>query len=929
MLANAEALANATVMVLNLENPPAENEIDLVLDRMAMALGAPPEVKAEARRLLHARFEIRMDLGKTLIDEGHEPWLDKRRAEISPFYWNRYKQLLLRGDPPKIRGWNPLVLTTLDRATDNLLDLLGNPLEKGTWKRRGLVMGDVQSGKTASYAALMCKAADAGYRMIILLTGTLENVRRQTQERLDAAFVGFDSRDYLGRGALQRKRHIGVGTIDSQRDGVVFTSSEHDFRKNAASALNISLRTVNEPVLVVSKKHKSVLERLTTWLRVHNAGRDGMIDVPLLLIDDEADNASINTRGPDNPTSINAAIRDLLRTFRRSTYVGFTATPFANIFIDPHASTDLLDDDLFPADFIHVLEAPNNYVGMQSLFSPLDSTNEGQEAPYSPIIAVEDAAHWIDPGAKSAARPDGLPESLREAVRTFLLTCAIRDLREEQGFPGGGGGIHRSMLVNVTQYTDVQNHIANELHLELERIRQAIRLHGALEPQRAAKQSQDIAELEETFGKRLAHSGQRWGAVLKRLHTAISPVRVQPVNASTGAKSLDYRIVEEPPGLRVIAVGGNSLSRGLTLEGLSTSYFLRNSRAYDTLLQMGRWFGYREGYGDLCRVWMTEEAEGWYRHIAHATGELKWEFNKMARRGATPIEFGLRVRRHEGALLITARNKMSSGLDVEVATHEISLTGRLIESSRLYSDRQRNERNFARVEELFERLRLTMGEPQPSPFGGALRWTDVPADVVADFLEGFTVHPLNHDFQGDSIAEFLRSAEAEGDEAVRRWTIALLTSGEADPVTLRGLGGYKVATTKRIVKPNPEMHSLLVSGRSARLGGRSDVRHGLDPDNMPPGAPTEEAMRDAMHNPLLIPYLLRGDIRATASSERKPYLNHMVLPAVGLHFPGAVSETITSRTVKYRLNRIAQKEFFGDEMEGDDDARSEDLDAEY
>ena len=667
MMASAEQLANATVMVLTLDPPPAEAEIDAVLDRMAAAFAATPEAKEEARRVLHARFAIRMDLGQTLVgDDPHVPWLDARRASIDPFYWDRYKQLLLRG------GWPPLVLATLDRASDELLDLLGDPSKEETWKRRGLVVGDVQSGKTASYAGLMCKAADAGYRMIVLLTGTLENVRRQTQERLDAGFVGFDSRDYLGKGALQQKRHIGVGLIDGRRDGVVFTSSDHDFRKNAASALNISLNAVNEPVLVVTKKNRGILDRLTTWLRVHNADRDDKIDVPMLLIDDEADNASVNTRDPQNPTSINTAIRSLLELFRRSTYVGFTATPFANIFIEPDTTDEMLGDDLFPRDFIHVLEPPGNYIGMQSLFPPLDVDDEADENA-GPIETIDDADDWLPPALRGNAEPDGLPGTLRTALRAFLLTCAIRDLREEQGFPGGGGGIHRSMLVNVSQYTAVQDRVANELHVELEKIRQAVRLHGALPHEQAALQSPDIGELHDTFSELFNHSGQKWPDVLRRLHDAIAPVRVQAVNQRTGARSLDYRAVDEAPGVRVIAIGGNSLSRGLTLEGLSTSYFLRNSRAYDTLLQMGRWFGYREGYGDLCRLWMTDEAQGWYRHITEATAELKRDFSRMRRRQATPMEFGLRVRLHPDTLLITARNKMASGMDIAVATHDVSL----------------------------------------------------------------------------------------------------------------------------------------------------------------------------------------------------------------------------------------------------------------
>jgi hypothetical protein len=224
--ASPDGLAAAVVNMLSLDPPPSEADIDNVLGRIAAAFGASPEIALEARRLLHARFAIRMDRGETLTgNDEHAPWLDARRGSIEPFYWNRYRELLVRA------GWSPLVAATLDRSTDELLDLMGDPVNTIPWKRRGLVVGDVQSGKTASYAALICKAADAGYKMVILLTGTLENVRRQTQERLDAAFIGFDSRDFLDSAQARHKRHIGVGLIDGRRDGAVFTSRERDFRK--------------------------------------------------------------------------------------------------------------------------------------------------------------------------------------------------------------------------------------------------------------------------------------------------------------------------------------------------------------------------------------------------------------------------------------------------------------------------------------------------------------------------------------------------------------------------------------------------------------------------------------------------------------------------------------------------------------------------
>lgn len=919
-----DKLADAVVSMLQLHPPPAEEEIDAVLQRMAQAFSATSEVAEETRRLLHARFEIRMDLGETLTgDDEHQFWLDGRRSQIDPFYWSRYRQLLLRN------SWPPLVMTTLDRTTDELLDLLGDPSGLGTWKRRGLVMGDVQSGKTASYAALMCKAADAGYKMIILLTGTLENVRRQTQERLDEAFIGFDSRDFLGgSGPIRQKSHIGVGRIDGRRDGVVFTSRDHDFRKQAASALNISLSSVQEPVLVVSKKNKAVLDRLAAWLRARNVDRDGRIDLPLLLIDDEADNASVNTKlDPMRTTTINGAIRDLLGLFRRSSYVGFTATPFANIFIDPDSSNEWFGDDLFPRDFIHVLKPPDNYVGMSKLFGTAEVLPDGEVVTSGGVIrTVTDAEDWLPVGHRSTDEPGELPESLKTAIRTFLLSCAIRDLRGSKG-----GGIHRSMLVNVTHFTAVQNKIADAIHLELEEIRRAVRMHGALPADDASAQSPGISALAITFEEEFADTEVTWPEVLKVLLEAIAPVRVQAVNATTGAKSLDYTIADQFPGVRVIAVGGNTLSRGLTLEGLCVSYFLRRSRAYDTLLQMGRWFGYRRGYEDLCRLWMTEEAEGWYRHIAEATAELKDDFARMKRRGATPILFGLRVRRDTDTLLITARNKMASGLDVDIR-RDVSLVGTGVESARLYCDRRRNGANLAATDRLFAELNRLIGEPEESEWGGAWRWKGVPAAVIANYLDDFAVHPLNYAFQPDSIAEFLRKGIAAGDAPT--WTVALPNAGKAEELTLPSLPGRPVRTGSRHVKFNAADNSLLVSGRSARVGGKSDLRHGLSHAETDGQNLGEPAMRERMSAPLLLIFLLRGFERGPSTRDadgrmqkgpKSDFRDGMVLPAIALHFSGVYDDSNSGPIVSYRLNRVAQRELFGSE-ELDDSAPDDDLD---
>ena len=920
--------------MLRLEPPPSEADIDAALNRMAAAFGATLETTQEARRLLHARFAIRMDLGETLVGtDEHVPWLDARRASIDPFYWTRYRELLVRG------GWSPLVAATLDRSTDELLGLLGDPDSKADWKRRGLVVGDVQSGKTASYAALICKAADANYKMIILLTGTLENVRRQTQERLDAAFVGFDSRDSLGDASIKHKRLIGAGLINGRRNGIVFTSRDRDFRKNS---ITLSLESVREPVLVVSKKNKGVLNRLATWLRSRNADQDGKIDLPLLLIDDEADNASINTKlDPSDTTAINRAIRDLLGLFRRSSYVGFTATPFANIFVDPVSSDDMLGDDLFPRDFIHVLEPPTNYVGMSTLFPRVDPESVGSTFAESDtfIRTIDDADDWLASGHKKEAEPDGLPPSLLSALQSFLLASAIRDLRAQDGEPGRGGGIHRSMLVNVSRFTAVQNRVAALLHVQLDDIRREVRLHGAMPPQKAASQSSEIAALERVFLEEFASSGKTWPEVLATLHNAIAPIKVQPVNQGTGAASLDYSLMDKPPGVRVIAVGGNSLSRGLTLEGLSTSYFLRNAKAYDTLLQMGRWFGYRDGYPELCRLWLTEEADGWYRHVTEATAELKRDFARMKRRKATPREFGLRVRTHPDTLIITARNKMATGIDV-VGERDISFMGRMIETARLYSDRSRNEENLKIADDFMRRLVAEKGRPEMSPHGGAVLWSNVDAGQVADLLDAFLVHPLNFDFQGDVIADFLRKSAQEGAGLLSHWTVALLTTGDAGEATFATFPEGNVQAKKRQVRPNRDDGSLLVSGKSARVGSNRDVRHGLSlelatqiieaerKEHSERRQVPEDAFRSAMTCPLLLIYPLRGIERAAGGeggSERY-FRDGLLLPALGLHFPGTKDADAPKHLVRYRLNRVAQAELLPADVEDEGEEADPDAD---
>lgn len=418
MADNATLIENAVLVSLSPDRLPQEEEVLEIAGRMRAVF---PILDSEFERLmrrLYARFTIRMNMGIALVDHGHVPWLSARKPDIDPFYWSRFEVWLKR------KSWPPLVVSTLDRVSDEILDLIGNPIRPAPWARRGLVVGDVQSGKTASYTALACKAADAGYRLIVLLTGTLENLRRQTQERLDEGFVGLDSSEFLQQQGRGRNRTVGVGLIDSRRTAGVFTSRSKDFNKTLLNALGFRLDIFNEPVLVVIKKNKRILRNLEQWLRGYNADHNGKIDAPLLLIDDEADFASINTNAQDSdPTSINEAIRSVLQLFTRSSYIGFTATPFANIFVDPETEDEMLGHDLFPRDFIYCLDPPSNYMGPLAIFD--------EETGFDMLRIIEDADLSFPPRHKSTHVVDSLPGSLREAVLSFIIATSIRDLREK------------------------------------------------------------------------------------------------------------------------------------------------------------------------------------------------------------------------------------------------------------------------------------------------------------------------------------------------------------------------------------------------------------------------------------------------------------------------------------------------------------------
>ena len=774
------------------------------------------------------RFSLWIGRDATLSNnEGHKDWLTPA-LKRDWRYWQRYREWLERKLSPK-------AVDALDRSTDSVLSLLENPLREGSWDRRGLVVGHVQSGKTSHYSGLICKAADAGYKIIIVLAGLHNNLRAQTQLRLDEAFLGYRTSAIDGDALVL----TGVGEIDSDQsirpNYATNRTEKGDFSTRIAR--NLGITPEQRPWLFVVKKNKTVLTRLLGWIRNFVADatdrktrRPVVTRLPLLLIDDEADHASVDTKEipfdengkPDEehePTAINRLVRRILHSFSRSAYVGYTATPFANIFIHEQGRTLEEGADLFPEAFILSLAAPSDYVGPAKVFGRRSENGRSGGLPL--VRHVTDFAQWMPTGHKNGHVPrhEGeyeLPPSLNEAINAFLLSCALRQLR-------GQGREHCSMLVHVTRFVSVQYAVHAQVEEQLRQIRQRLERRIGHQPVIAALRSlwsQDFApvtaRMTEEFPDLDRHRALRWEQVEAAVTEVVGDIQVRMING-TAKDALDYADHEET-SLKVIAIGGDKLARGLTLEGLTTSYFLRASKMYDTLMQMGRWFGYRPGYIDLCRLYTTDDLVEWFEHIGNASEELREEFDFMAASAATPREYGLKVQSHP-VLMVTSRLKMRTAQNLA-----LSFSGNLLETVTFHREPHILERNLDAAGRLLARLGKSRSDPKQVRNGrdqvweGSHLWEEVDAADVIDFLEAYRSHPEAHKVNSDLLAEFIRSLVRENE--LTGWTVALIGGG-------RGKGG----------------HHVFHEGVAVRMLGRT--AHGRHPDRYSIGrlmSPRDEAI---------------------------------------------------------------------------------------
>jgi len=877
------------------------------------------------------------------LSEDVEPWLNNEKANINPELWNRYKLYMSKNDPS-------FPVNDLDDFTDKILDKCVNPKKQASWDRRGMVVGHVQSGKTSNYVGLINKATDAGYKVIIIIAGTISSLRRQTQERIDSGYIGRNSSAFIRE---KENKIVGVGNYTVGTDIYSLTSAyyksgdEGDFNQAIAKRLNIPIG--RNPVVLVIKKNKSILENLIDWFSNDiNAkvvdGTPKLFDVPALIIDDEADAASVNaSRDINDIKTINRLIRTLLNIFNQNTFVGYTATPYANLFISQEYNeenttvvknkTYKIGEDLFPRDFIINIKAPTNYIGAAKIFG---YENANPELTKEPLDIFREINDFDPPFFRTINRenkdilPEYLPPSLERAIKSFILTCAIRRVR-------GHENKHNSMLVHVALLVRWIDRVAYLVNEKTKEYKNAI-------------QSEDEAilnELKEIYITDFLPTTQNvldnldytdirikqhtWEEVKNELKNAVLKIDVRSVHGTRSTTNLEYHNIEEidynrhENGLSVIAVGGSRLSRGITLEGLSISYYIRTTRMYDSLMQMGRWFGYRPGYVDLCRLYTTNQIFEWFNHITMATEEMRNDFDEMTATHQRPKDFRLKVRNHHGLLTITSLNKLYFSEDIE-----ISFSGENPQTYCLLKTKTAIENNFNALKKLISTISFPTKENRIENKGKTryLFYPNTNVDALCSFIDSFKIEQPS--INNATLSDYIKT-QAKGNK-IKEWSICIVSNSD-DRVFI----DYKGQTprierqanedvAKYDLKHNNEVITLSCSVRNQQIGrggefylisknqidqsGDRYIDLSKDKDYSKMSYAEIKEQRKAEKKGLLLIYAL--DERGTPNVK-----NDVPIVGYSLHFPRIEDETKVSYTTTIK------KDFDNEVMDDDDNQETE------
>ena len=770
----------------------------------------------------------------TICKEGTQwhPWLAEMKDVPTP-HTDAYFRYLFNEQSASF--------TQLDKDTRNIMDLLSDPRQSSApVSRKGLLLGDVQSGKTRTYMALMNKAIDLGYKLIVVLTSDNEKLRQQTQDRIDTDCIG-----------TQGGHPAGIGDyLPNDKTLQCLTNMDEDFATRSKTVWANMPRPnwQRAPLIAVMKKNGTVLSRFIEWLDTDGSTKD----IPVLIIDDESDYASVNSSkiGAD-PTKINALLRKLCAISARTTYLAVTATPFANIFIDDEES-----EDLFPEDFIYILPTPPAYIGVLKIFGNRNEEDaaendqpEGLPAD-SPVRLLDQDAlgHWLplvhkktfsfeeqSPNTDTELHTtedsaEGLLDAqVRHAINCFLIACTLRpDSAHEQ----------QSMLIHMSRFQDVQQQIADRVYLYIESLNNALRFHTGA----SAGVDPRVQSLHDSFDKEYAayaaQHGKSWDDVLRVLERLMRDNRV--VVRLENSTSADWNQLhgagneneeEDDSNECTIYVGGNQLSRGMTLKGLICSVFYRQVTAADTLLQMGRWFGYRPGYAELQRVWLLPQTVADFKYAGSIIEDIKATAREIQKHHGTPKQFGIAIRKNPSTgVRITNPSKMrhaeeGQGIDFD-------LENIIIESVKLSTDAERSQCNDDAFATLLN-VMLSNEEVAQSTDSksSTVAFEGVPASAILSFLQQYRagygdvyfgntlLHYRNkepYELETTMAQQFAQTQKDEHPDLT--WNVAFM-NGKLGAIDVP----FHWKTIQRAYKEDPSTGIYQVSGNKLRLGSKTDI----------------------------------------------------------------------------------------------------------
>ena len=829
------------ISVAEIFNDNFSNDIFIGLSRESF-----DQAYLTASRTIESNTLITINPSKELTRSALPSWLSD--AKIQELGWDsnvgyridryrtRYFEYLERE-----KGWKLDVLADIKKSSLKVVKNIGNPRDTNPFFVRGMVLGSVQSGKTTNFNAVINSAIDLGYQLIIVFCGTIEDLRRQTYQRIENDVEGgwLPNRNEANPNA---PTHRGVGNIhpfnadDIQVKIITGPNVGGDFNAIVA-ANNFNPNSYN---IAICKKNVSIIKNLLLWLDQYPQARN----LPTLIIDDECDNASLNNNGNNaelNPSQINAGIRALLNMFHKKTYLGYTATPFANILQFDGAeaafswtkgansySFDCCNEDLFPEDFIQLLSPPSNYVGIKDFFDTRDPNRQIIDGLIETIPSFEinecfplrvidvngiiSGTDSTERGTRASRRDDHfpayIPDSLKDAVKCFILSIALRYSRkkEQDHFPLAQK--HHSMLIHISRFTQWIDRTKEKIEKYKNEIEPGIKRGDITSP--------IYIELERTWNNYFLTqvdniasqltdrkrndpylTAKDFETVRKFLPAAIKDIEIVAIHSD----SRDELKYNSSKGNKYIAVGGNALSRGFTLEGLTINYFIRGTNNADTLMQMGRWFGYRPGYLDACKLFTSKEALRRFDEASIIIEDLENKLDEMIKDGKTPREFTIWIQDNPDVLKLTRPNLLRN-------LHSLTLdfNDKLQQSTHFQIDKEKIEKYYNNFKEYIRSINTDWEEKK-----SFIIKRNVTSDKIIEALQIDGLKDILINFNIAGLDNFIKKANE--DQTLNNWTIAmsLTKGGDNNSISLNDEFGINLMPDAKLIKrsrANSDIRSL-------------------------------------------------------------------------------------------------------------------------